>query len=133
MNLTETFSEYTVGRRKIEAAYFATQAPFGIEGCSFLCLDDSPISFAAKMRYKARSTFNPGRGKINVGKCGWRRRTAFGPNRSKGLNNYFVVDAIEPQAEVALGFQKRGEPIEAVQWHGWGKLLHAMAGNDVKI
>lgn len=119
MDLTEAVSKGTVGSREIEATHFAAQAACGIEGCSFLCFDDGPISFAAKMRYEARSTFSPGRGKINVGERSEGRWIAFGLEGGKGLDDGFVAEAIEAQAEIALGFQKRGEPTEAVQLHGW--------------
>ena len=58
---------------------------------------------------------------------------AFGLKGGKGLDDCFIAEAVETQAEVALRLQKRGEPNKIVQWYGRGKLLHPLARNDVKI
>lgn len=81
MNLTEASSEVTVALGKIETAHFATQVPFGAKGCCLFCFDNCTISFAAKMRHKVRSTFSPGRGKINIGKYGRGKRFVSGLKR----------------------------------------------------
>jgi hypothetical protein len=92
------------------------------------------IPFAAEMGYKTSRAFSSGGGKVDIGKSRGRRRLiALGLKGCESLNDCFVAEAVEAQAEVALRFQKRGEPIKIVQWHGWGKLLHAVARNDVKI
>lgn len=134
VNLTKAFPKGTVGNGEIKAAYFATQAPFVSERCRFLCIDKRATSFAAEMGYKANCTFSPGGGKIDIGKSrGKRRLIVFGLKGGKGLNDRFVAKAVKTQAEVALRFQKRGEPTKIVQWHGREKLLHPLTRNDVKI
>lgn len=133
MGFTEALSKGAVGCREIESAYLAAQASFRLEGCSFFCFDDDPISFAAEMRHKARSTFRSRKWKINVGKRGREKGPVAALKRHESLNNILVVDAIETQAEVALGFQKRRKPIETIQRHGRGKLFYTMTGNDMEI
>ena len=51
------------------------------KGCCLFCFDNCTISFAAKMRHKVRSTFSPGRGKINIGKYGRGKRFVSGLKR----------------------------------------------------
>jgi hypothetical protein len=107
VNLAEAFPKGTVGSREVKAAYFATQTPHGIECCCFLCIDECAITFPAEMGYKASRAFGPGGGKIDVGKIRCRGRfAAFGLKGSEGLNDCFVAEAVEAQAEVALRLQK---------------------------
>jgi len=107
VNLAETYPKGAVGSRKIKAAYFATQTPHGIERCCFLCIDECAITFPAEMRYKTNSAFGLGGGKVDVGKIRWRRRLAvFDLKGSEGLDDCFVADPVEAQAEVALRLQK---------------------------
>lgn len=86
------------------------------------------------MGYKTSLAFGSGGGEVDVGKSSGRRRlTGLGLKGCESLNDCFVAEAVEAQAEVALRFQKRGEPIKIVQWHRRDKLLHPVASNDVKI
>ena len=133
MNLTEAVSEGAIGSREIEATHFTAQTASCIEDCSFFCFDNGPISFAAKMRYEARSAFSPSRRKINIWECSKGREIAVDLKGVKGLDNNFVIEAIKAKTEIALRFQKRGKPTETVQRNRWGKFFHSMTGNDVKI
>jgi hypothetical protein len=107
VNLTETFPKGTVGSREIKAAYFATQTPLGIECCRFLCIDERAIPFPAEMGYKTSRAFGPGDRKVDVGKSRCRGRLiAFGLKGRESLNDCFVAETVETQAEVALRLQK---------------------------
>ena len=107
VNFTETFPNGTVSSREIKAANFATQTPGGIECSRFLCIDERAIPFTAEMGYQTSRAFDPGGGKVDVGKIRRRGRLmAFGLKGSESLNDRKVVETVETQAEIALGFQK---------------------------